>query len=101
MSDSATKADFKRVEKKIDGAVEDLSQIISDFASIVDNRFNKIEEDIADLKRSHDRLVNTIDGFIGRIDKYETELAARDHKIDRLEKWIEQLAKKTNTKLTV
>ena len=57
MSDSATKADIKRVEKKIDGAVEDLSQIISDFASSVDRRFNIVEARLDDLDAKFDRLL--------------------------------------------
>lgn len=35
--------------------------------------------------------------IIGRIDKYETELVAKDAKIDRLERSIEQIARKTGT----
>jgi hypothetical protein len=45
-------------------------------------------------------LLNTIDGFIGRIDTYETELAAKDHKIERLERWIQEIASKSNIQLT-
>ena len=48
---------------------------------------------------SLDKLTNTLDGFVARIDHYETELAARDHKIARLERWIEEIAKQTGVKL--
>jgi hypothetical protein len=43
--------------------------------------------------------VTRIDGFVGRIDNYEIELAARDHKIERLERWIQQLAEKSKVEL--
>lgn len=44
--------------------------------------------------------MNTIDGFISRIDRYETELIARDHEIARLKRWITEIAEKTGVKLT-
>lgn len=87
-------------QKQLDAALakqtSKIADIMQGFMIQVDQRFNKVEQDIADLKKSHDRLLNTIDGFIDRIDKYETELAARDAKIDRLERWIQEIAKKTN-----
>ena len=51
--------------------------------------------DKSDIVTSYDRLLNTVDLYIGQIDKYETELAARDAKIDRLERWIIEISKKT------
>lgn len=73
MNENATRKDINEV-----------ITIIRDFIEQVDTRFNKIEEGITELKDSHNRLLNTIDGFIGRIDKYETELAARDSQFERL-----------------
>ena len=64
------------VNKAIDKAVTDLSEIITTFAQQVDNRFNKVEKELSELRESHHRLLNTIDGFIGRIDRYEIEQAA-------------------------
>ena len=42
--------------------------------------------------------MNTIDGFLARIDHYEVELAARDAEIARLREWVEAIAKKTGVK---
>jgi hypothetical protein len=38
-------------------------------------------------------LINTIDSFIGRIDKYETELAARDSQFEKPLTWARKVSK--------
>lgn len=107
-------SEITKLEKRMDKQFEDLTALMSNFANEVyarfdqqdvrfdqqDARFDRIEERLDKLEASHNRLLNTIDGFIKRIDDYETEMAARDHKIDRLERWIEQIASKTGVKLT-
>jgi peptidoglycan hydrolase CwlO-like protein len=65
----------------------------------IERKLSEHDEEFRKLNKQYDHLLNTIDSFVGRIDKYETELSARDHKIDRLERWIEQIALKTNFKL--
>ncbi len=97
---NATVQDLVKLEERIDKRFDELITTLSTFADNVDRRFNEHDEEFRKLNQKYDHLVNTIDGFVGRIDKYETELAARDHKIDRLERWIEQLAKTTGVKLT-
>lgn len=89
------------VDDKIDKAVTDLSEVVSKFADQVSLRFEKQDIEIQKLNDKYDHLVNTIDGFISRIDRYETELLSRDNKIDRLEKWIEAIAKHTGIKAPV
>lgn len=97
-----------KIPESIDKRFDEVLGAMSQFAESVDRRFDSIEnrldnieKDVIDLKSSQDRLLNTIDGFIGRIDKYETELAARDHEIERLKRWIKQIADKTGVELSV
>lgn len=103
MAEYATKNDLKilgkELESKIDKAVVDLSEIIGNFAQQIDDRFNKIEarQDALDLKI--DRLVNTIDGFIARIDRYETEQTARDSQFNKLVDWARKVSEKTGIPL--
>lgn len=69
----------------------------------MEKRFDIIEAKL-DTKASQlsvDNFTNTMDTFIKRIDHLESEMAARDHKIDRLERWIEEIAKQTGVKLPV
>lgn len=121
MTDYATKTGLSNLEGKldkrfesIDNRFDELVALMSGFANdvgerfdAVDIRFTRIEarldvhdEEFRKLNQKYDHLITTIDGFVGRIDRYEVELAARDYKIDRLERWIEQLADKAGVKLT-
>lgn len=81
MSENATKDDVRKIVRE---AVDDLSEVIGNFATQVDERFNRLEVSIDKLEESHQRLLSTVDGFVGRIDRYETELAVRDHQFERL-----------------
>lgn len=99
MSDAATKLDIQELNQKIDNSFTDLADLLQTFIHHVDERFNKIEQEISDLKESHNRLLNTIDGFVSRIDKYETELAARDNQFEKLLSWARKVSKKTGIPL--
>ncbi len=57
----------------------------------------KIDEKAS--QASLDRLMSSIDGFVARIDKYETELAARDAQFERLLDWARKVSKKTGIPL--
>lgn len=87
------------VDAKIDRAVSELTAVMSQFANDVQSKLADHYEEFRKMNAKYDYLINTIDGFIGRIDRYETELAARDHKVDRLERWIQQIATQTGVKL--
>jgi len=95
MSEAATRKD-----------IDEVIGILHTFIEHVDERFNKVEQDVAqikqeivDLKVSHDRLLNTVDGFIARIDRYETELAARDSQFEKLLLWARKVSEKTGIPL--
>ena len=55
----------------------------------VDKRFKYIEDK---FDKRFDLLTNIIDGYAAKIDMYAQEMAAMDHKIMRLEKYIQVLA---------
>ncbi len=95
MADYATKQDLKNLEDKIDKRFDDLAEILNIFANDVNKKFEQQDAELRKLNQKYDHLVNTIDGFLARIDHYETELAARDAEIARLRTWVEAIAKKT------
>lgn len=68
---------FKYMEKRFDA---------------VDKRFDKVDADIRDTKSAVAELA-------GQLKDYHTELVMLAHKVDRLEKWINQIAQKTGVKL--
>lgn len=78
---------------------DEITSLLRDFMFQVDERFNHVEKEITDLKESHNRLLNTIDGFISRFDKYETELAARDSQFEKLLSWARKVSDKTGIPL--
>lgn len=92
MNDSATKEDIQLIREEMRESFNDVTSIIREFMQQVDERFN-------DQDKKYDRLINTIDGFIGRIDKYETELAARDHQFEKLLAWARKVSEKTGIPL--
>lgn len=96
MSDHITNQDLKSALRE---HTDEIMNVMQTFMQQVDDRFNKIEKEIVDLKDSHYRLLNTIDGFISRIDKYETELAARDSQFEKLLTWARKVSEKTGIPL--
>lgn len=95
MADYATKQDLKKLEDAMDKRFDELAEILNIFANDVTKKFEQQDAELRKLNEKYDHLVNTIDGFIARIDHYETELAARDAEIARLRTWVEAIAKKT------
>lgn len=85
--------------QKIDEQFKKNDKQFDKFAFSVNARFDKIEYEIIDLKASHDRLQNTIDHFLGRLDQYETEQIARDSQFNRLLEWARKVSKKTGIPL--
>jgi len=59
----------------------------------VDKRFEAVD-------KRFDTLTILIDGYAGKIDTYAQEMAFMDHKINRLEKYIQVLADKAGVDLS-
>lgn len=88
------------------GDIDEVLQVLQGIMTQVDERFNRLEEkvdhiesEVVDVKASYDRLLNTIDTFIGRIDGYETEQAARDSQFAKLLAWPRKVSEKTGVPL--
>ena len=93
-------ADFeKRVDAKIDRAVDELTGVIRDFSERVDERFNRLEKRVDRLEEKMEHLTETLDNFLKRLDDIEKDNAARDAHIARLERKIEAIARQTGIKL--
>lgn len=96
MSEYATKNDVQEIVNK---AVDDLSEVINNLAQNMHKEISELKSDVIDLKKSHDQLLNTVDGFVARIDRYETELAARDNQFNKLLEWARKVSEKTGIPL--
>ncbi len=89
----------KELTVALSAQTEEIIGVLQTYMHQVDNRFNKIEKDISDIKSSIDRLTNTIDGFVKRLDEVETEQTARDAQFERLLEWAREVSKKTGVPL--
>jgi len=88
MSDYITGDDLNVALKE---QTDQIIGVIQTFAQQMDERFNKVESRLDSLEQKYDHLITTIDGFIGRIDKYEIELAARDNQFEKLLEWARKV----------
>ncbi len=87
------------LDSALKSTVEEIAGIIDVFASRMDARFNILESRMDKVEASLDRLAGTVDGLIKRIDRYETGQVARDAEVQRMKRWIQQIAKETGVKL--
>ena len=100
MTDYVNKEELKEVlESSLSKQTDELVNLIHVFMDQVDTRFKAVESDIIDLKQSHNKLLNSIDGFISWINKYETELASRDNQFEKLLEWARKVSEKTGIPL--
>lgn len=58
----------------------------------MEKRFEVVDKNFEAVDKRFDLLTNIIDGYAAKIDMYAQEMAAMDHKINRLEKYIQILA---------
>lgn len=96
MLDKSLESFGRTLSKQI---VDEVGGIIADFAERVDARFNRLEERVDKLEEGQARLIDTLDRFLKRLDDIEADNTARDTQLARLERWIEQVARKTGVKL--
>jgi len=75
---------------------EDIQKLVNVFATKED-----LKEAVRDLSTKEDfnNLLNAVDGYAKKADTYFQEMVMLSHKVDRHEKWIQQLADKIGLKL--
>lgn len=65
----------------------------------IQTEFKKVEDRFDGMDTRFDTLTNAVDAFAKQNETYMQEMLALAHKVDRLEKWITQIAAKTGVKL--
>ncbi|HUD07363.1 MAG TPA: hypothetical protein VMR34_05760 [Candidatus Saccharimonadales bacterium] len=93
MTDYVTKTDL------VTALDSGFSNIYKKLTKHFDERFDKIDQDIAGINKKYDHLITTLDAFLKRLDDIEVDNTARDAQLARLERWIEQVATKAGVKL--
>lgn len=64
----------------------------------VNDKLNSLQENKAD-KSDINGLMNSIDAYAKKADTYFQEMVMLTRKVDRMEKWIHQIAEKVGIKL--
>jgi len=54
---------------------------------------------LEELRKDFARLETAVDAYAKRADAYFQEMVVLTHKVDRLEKWVKQIADKLGMKL--
>jgi len=75
---------------------EDIEKLINVFATKED--LKKAVKNLS-TKDDFNNLLNAVDGYAKKADTYFQEMVMLSHKVDRHEKWIQQVAEKLNLKL--
>ena len=74
---------------------EDFSELIG----YLDGKFVRIDEKFDEMKKDFVDLQTSVDAYAKKADAYFQEMLMLSHKVDRHEKWIQQLAEKLGVKL--
>jgi len=89
-----------------------MNQDYSELIKYLDEKFTKIDIEITNLrgevvgiregmatKVEINKLVDVVDAYMKQGEDYRQEMLMLGHKVDRHEKWIEQIAEKLGIKL--
>lgn len=107
MADYATKDDLQQLRSDIrkdvkdatEQTVNDLSEVIQQLAFSMSDQIKDVKTDIADIRASIDRLTQTMDKFVARLDHQELEMAAQDSRFEKLLDWAREVSEKTGIPL--
>jgi len=86
---------FAGVDEKFAGVYKKMDK---GFAN-VDMKFDEVHKEIKELKESFSILQTAVDGYAKRADDYFQEMVMLSHKVDRVERWVLQLAEKVGVQL--
>ena len=65
----------------------------------IDARFDQVDKRFDELQGQFSELQTSVDSYVKRAEAYFQEMTMLAHKVDRHEKWIQQLADKLGFKL--
>ncbi|OGZ20408.1 MAG: hypothetical protein A2654_00515 [Candidatus Nealsonbacteria bacterium RIFCSPHIGHO2_01_FULL_43_31] len=88
---------FSGVDEKFSGIDEKFSGIDGRLIDL-DNKIEELKENKAD-KSDISTLMSAIDAYAKKADTYFQEMVMLSHKVNRLEKWIQEIAEKVGIRL--
>jgi chromosome segregation ATPase len=85
---------FSRLDKKIDNAFDDLTSLLRTFMEQVDDRFRRIEEEQRQIRADINRLFDYMDKIAKKQEISDQERLVVGHQLERLDRWTHELANK-------
>lgn len=76
-----------------------MEQDFSELIQYLDEKFTGIDQDFKELKTGFDNLQSSVDAYSKKADTYFQEMVMVSHRMDRHEKWFQQIAEKIGMKL--
>lgn len=94
---------FNEVHEKIESGRVELKGEVKDvrirLAREIGNTRAELGSEIHELKKDFNNLQTAVDGYAKKADTYFQEMVMLAHKVDRMERWVLQLAKKMGVQL--
>lgn len=76
-----------------------MNQDFSELVKYLDGKFTRIDQRFDEAKKDFVDLQSSVDAYAQKADAYFQEMVALSHKVDRHEKWLQQIAEKLGIKL--
>jgi len=81
---------------------QDWRIMTADFAPLIaylDKRFDSMDREMSELKEGFSSLQGSVDGFAKRADAYFQEMVVLAHRVERHERWLQEIAKHLGMRL--
>ena len=95
---SASDKRFDAVDKRFD-AVDKRFDASDKRFDRVDKELSEVRDRVSELGGQFNMLQEAVDTYAKKADSYFQEMLMLSHKVDRLERWLLQIADKVNVKL--
>ena len=76
-----------------------MKQDFSELIQYLDEKFIRVDQRFDEMKKNFVNLQTSVDAYAKKADTYFQEMVALSRKVDRHEKWIQQIAEKLGIKL--
>lgn len=76
-----------------------MNQDFSELVKYLDEKFVRIDKRFDEVNDDFVNLQTSVDSYAKKADAYFQEMVMLTHKVDKLEKWIHQIAEKVGIKL--
>lgn len=96
--DMATYATRKDVQEVVDKTLDKHTLKLFKYLG---EEFGKIDKRFEETDRKIEKVQTSVSNIAGDLKTYHEEFLALGHKVDRLERWIHQIAQETGIKLSV